>query len=222
MEQNKTGKYIKYAIGEIILVVIGILIALQINNWNQNRVDRITEKKLLNSINSDFLQNKKEFEKTKSLHEIHLSCLERIVALLPLNGNEILADSIAYYERLKTNHTFNPSSSTVDAIVNSNSIDLLQNDALKQFLVSWKSVLLDYQEEEESYYNFLQENYYPFLIQSADFMDFNPLEIYSTKEYQNYAHFRRGYVRGIIKAIKEEPIENHINEIIRLTKPKYD
>ena len=35
MEKNKTGKYFKYAIGEIILVVIGILIALQINNWNE-------------------------------------------------------------------------------------------------------------------------------------------------------------------------------------------
>ncbi len=37
METGKTGKYFKYAIGEIILVVIGILIALQINNWNENR-----------------------------------------------------------------------------------------------------------------------------------------------------------------------------------------
>jgi hypothetical protein len=37
MSGNKTGKYIKYALGEIILVVIGILIALQINNWNENR-----------------------------------------------------------------------------------------------------------------------------------------------------------------------------------------
>ncbi len=38
MNQNKTTKYFKYAIGEIILVVIGILIALQINNWNENRL----------------------------------------------------------------------------------------------------------------------------------------------------------------------------------------
>jgi hypothetical protein len=38
METGKTGKYFKYAIGEIILVVIGILIALQINNWNENRL----------------------------------------------------------------------------------------------------------------------------------------------------------------------------------------
>ena len=35
MEKNKTGKYLKYAIGEIVLVVIGILIALSINNWNE-------------------------------------------------------------------------------------------------------------------------------------------------------------------------------------------
>ena len=43
MDKNKTGKYLKYAIGEIVLVVIGILIALQINNANENR--KITETK---------------------------------------------------------------------------------------------------------------------------------------------------------------------------------
>ncbi len=40
MEKNKTGKYLKYAIGEIILVVIGILIALSINNWNNDKVSQ--------------------------------------------------------------------------------------------------------------------------------------------------------------------------------------
>jgi hypothetical protein len=40
MEKNKTGKYLKYAIGEILLVVIGILFALQINNWNNNKNEK--------------------------------------------------------------------------------------------------------------------------------------------------------------------------------------
>ena len=43
MSKNKTSKYLKYAIGEILLVVIGILIALQINNWNQNRISKLEE-----------------------------------------------------------------------------------------------------------------------------------------------------------------------------------
>lgn len=60
LKEGRTAKYLKYAIGEIILVVIGILIALQINNWNENRKDRIIEHQLLvdikKSLNAD-IQN---------------------------------------------------------------------------------------------------------------------------------------------------------------------
>ncbi|WP_197057008.1 DUF6090 family protein [Cellulophaga sp. Hel_I_12] len=51
--ENKISKYFKYAIGEIVLVVIGILIALQINNWNENRKSRTTETYVLNEILSN-------------------------------------------------------------------------------------------------------------------------------------------------------------------------
>ena len=50
MEQNKTGKYLKYAIGEVVLVVIGILIALSINNWNENRVRKANVHLYLNNL----------------------------------------------------------------------------------------------------------------------------------------------------------------------------
>ena len=49
--ENKTSKYFKYAIGEIVLVVIGILIALQINNWNDARNNRKYEQEILSLIN---------------------------------------------------------------------------------------------------------------------------------------------------------------------------
>ena len=51
--ENKTGKYFKYAIGEIILVVIGILIALQINNWNEGRKNDEKETILIKNIVDD-------------------------------------------------------------------------------------------------------------------------------------------------------------------------
>lgn len=62
MSENKTSKYFKYAIGEIILVVIGILIALQINNWNEDRKNRSKEAKILRSLQSNLRTDIKNIE----------------------------------------------------------------------------------------------------------------------------------------------------------------
>jgi len=60
LSEGKTEKYLKYAIGEIILVVIGILVALQINTWNEEKKERLQEQKYLIEIKanleSDLLQ----------------------------------------------------------------------------------------------------------------------------------------------------------------------
>ena len=53
MEKNKTGKYLKYAIGEIVLVVIGILVALSINNWNTSIINNDLEKFYIQGIIND-------------------------------------------------------------------------------------------------------------------------------------------------------------------------
>ena len=57
MEKNKTGKYFKYAIGEIVLVVIGILIALQINNWNENNITTKKTLTYLGTLNTEIESN---------------------------------------------------------------------------------------------------------------------------------------------------------------------
>jgi hypothetical protein len=62
MEKNKTGKYIKYAIGEIVLVVIGILIALQINNWNEMRKLQNTMKSVYSIIKTDLQSDIKNID----------------------------------------------------------------------------------------------------------------------------------------------------------------
>ncbi len=57
IKNNRFGKYLLYAIGEIILVVIGILIALQVNNWNQNRQLQIEEKGYLKDIKANLQED---------------------------------------------------------------------------------------------------------------------------------------------------------------------
>ena len=67
--EGKTGKYLKYAIGEILLVVVGILIALQINNWNEDRKERKQEKDLLAQLESEFQNNLEQLEDKIALRE---------------------------------------------------------------------------------------------------------------------------------------------------------
>jgi len=55
MEQNKTGKYLKYAIGEIFLVLIGILLALAISDWNNDRADKQSEIRTLTELKKGIL-----------------------------------------------------------------------------------------------------------------------------------------------------------------------
>ena len=76
MEKNKTGKYFKYAIGEIVLVVIGILIALQINNWNEERKANISENKALLALKNEFDKNIATYNRTR-FYFTFLSCGKR-------------------------------------------------------------------------------------------------------------------------------------------------
>lgn len=61
LSEGKTGKYLKYAVGEIVLVVIGILIALQINNWNEHRKAKTQEKNLVLNLTEDLVSDKERF-----------------------------------------------------------------------------------------------------------------------------------------------------------------
>ncbi|MEH6536964.1 MAG: DUF6090 family protein [Psychroserpens sp.] len=79
MEQNKTGKYFKYAIGEIILVVIGILIALQINNWSEGIKNGNTEQEFYKEILSDL---EKDNIKLEGLTEFYNNRIEHAGWLL--------------------------------------------------------------------------------------------------------------------------------------------
>ncbi len=75
MEKNKTGKYLKYAIGEIVLVVIGILIALSINNWNQEGKAHKFENKLLTELRQTIIYDYSSIERILEGNQVSkISC----------------------------------------------------------------------------------------------------------------------------------------------------
>jgi hypothetical protein len=77
--ENKVIAYLRYAIGEIILVVIGILIALQINNWNENRKRQKQEIQIYTELKSDLLQTKKEILNTINKHKKIIKSTQNLI-----------------------------------------------------------------------------------------------------------------------------------------------
>lgn len=105
IEKKETGKYLKYAIGEIILVVIGILIALQINNWNQSRKAESLElalyKTILDNVNDEYLNIDWHINHMKNYQNTHYKIYNESRGKVQPNSN-------IYYNSLQWVHPFNP------------------------------------------------------------------------------------------------------------------
>ena len=132
MEKNKTGKYLKYAIGEIVLVVIGILIALQINNWNENRKDRIKEVANLKSLQSEMMTS---LEELKIDQERNLNYYESTVNVYEYIFTEaVLVDSMYkdFYKCVQFDYFF-PKTSTYETLKSGN-LEIIKSDLLRKLI----------------------------------------------------------------------------------------
>jgi len=136
MEKNKTGKYLKYAIGEIILVVIGILIALSINNWNESRKQSISEKEFITSVKNDLKQDKAFIQLIVELIKPRIEAYKAINGDLPnlYYNNRNSLDSI-FQNYFKSQRTFYPISGSYESAVSGNQITVFRNKELIQKII---------------------------------------------------------------------------------------
>jgi len=160
MEKGKTGKYFKYAIGEILLVVIGILIALQINNWNERKKERAQEQELLTQLQSEFTSNLEQLDQKNDLRNQMISASLKLLHYID-NPESRNTDSIIKYLAITCiSPTFDP---IVNDINSSGRIQLLKNTSLKEKLARWTSEVIQVTEEEQVWIVNRNYNYLPLL-----------------------------------------------------------
>lgn len=137
MSENKSGKYLKYAVGEIILVVIGILIALQINNWNENRKQNIKERfileRLLIDLNSDMDLVTYQIEKAKLFNKQMMLCIDVILDKKQIALNQFVEN----LSPLLTILAFDQNRTTFDNIVSTGQIEFLQNQSVTDSIITY-------------------------------------------------------------------------------------
>tara|TARA_R110002124_G_scaffold279503_1_gene452109 strand:- start:76 stop:819 length:744 start_codon:yes stop_codon:yes gene_type:complete len=128
MEKNKTGKYFKYAIGEIILVVIGILIALQINNWNENRKANTLEKNYYCLLLDDLNQDKQQVEVLKTLVKERIDYSNQMISVIQQNQSDAteFGKNLRYAIRLGTK-SFQPNDATYQDIKSSGNLSIIKD-----------------------------------------------------------------------------------------------
>ncbi|MTE25788.1 DUF6090 family protein [Winogradskyella ouciana] len=177
--ENKTGKYFKYAIGEIILVVIGILIALQINNWNEKRKLKSEEHLLLFNLSESFERKLAELEnknigRGESIESI-LQLLEIISSkdktLTEEKMNKFRGDLFMWY-------AVNEEFSVIEMLYSSGKINTVSNDLLKSKLIEWPDKMEEMLEEQR-------------VLQSLVVGELNPL----LRKYISTLNFRNHLIR---------------------------
>ena len=130
LSENKFSKYLIYAIGEIILVVIGILIALQINNWNIESVERNEERKILNEIlinlDKDLQTINTTIEFNKRLSKHSQLVYEHLKKKTPIT------DSLKYhYSKLYGHGSFQPITVAFENL-KSRGVNIIKNEGLRK------------------------------------------------------------------------------------------
>ena len=216
LEKNKTGKYLLYAIGEIILVVLGILIALQINNWNESNKISKEEHGLLVNLKRDFTSNMKLINSGLDDYNIDLAYQEAAIRYtgpnvrIPTNA---AIDSVSYINYTivelvygSINPTFNP-----------NRIELLVNENLRGKIADFMVALTKYKEGENvskelalelrrihQNYIWLMENN-NWSIGVNDEQSLNPASDYTgwfrDRKHQNVAADRTGAIKYCINQL---------------------
>ena len=151
MQKGDTGKYFKYAIGEILLVVIGILIALQINNWNETRKERIKEVHYLENIKSDLFLNISEIDSYIETRNGQIASAQWILEHYegkPLTDlNRFNRESINIYTWKK----FFQSDNTFQELRNSGNLAIISNDSIKDGLLDLDNMYMKLKYEEEHF-----------------------------------------------------------------------
>ena len=148
-------KYLLYATGEILLVVVGILIALQVNNWNEERANDKKAHDLAKALIVEFQTNQEQLEQLFEIHRDTDRASKKLLNMRNESHSEVEDDSLL--DLLWPTYmmwTFDPVNGALRSGISSGDINLLESDSLKAKLFQWEDLVSDLDEEETRMINY--------------------------------------------------------------------
>ena len=200
MEKNKTGKYFKYAIGEIVLVVIGILIALQINNANETKKNHIRELKYLTNIKEEIKEDlltlemgwfKNYSKKIKALENTREFIMGNYK---PIDNVKFIND--VGYGAIYSRANFTATSIIYKELISTGNLDLILDDDIR-------SQIIDYYETQEFIINYANSIRSEYATYSNSIKPYNP-------KFPNEVNILE--IPRILKMIRTEEFHSLLNQ----------
>jgi hypothetical protein len=162
LSQNKISRYFLYAIGEIILVVIGILIALQINTWNQDRINNKEEERILKAISAELKLSKFLFTMGADVQDDVMSSAKSLLGRM--QNREVDREAIEKELSALTGRWLSGTPTSIyDALIGSGELKIISSEELRNELASLKSDQEFLRLFEEIQVRFVDEKLNPFL-----------------------------------------------------------
>ncbi len=224
IDRNRIMRYFLYALGEIVLVVLGILIALHFNSQKELQKNRLKESAYLAELYKESSENLIQLERNKKAYEESLNATNIFLRHYNKFDQATSRDSSMMYAPLIFRGiSFNPSTGVVESLISTGAIQQIQNDSLRYLVVTWKDILKDFSEQEENSRSLWINRVEPYLIKHGDFL--NPaseknLALFQDPVFLNMVSRRQFYVSSILHALREEPIERNLREMVRLSSPE--
>jgi hypothetical protein len=149
---NKISKYLLYALGEILLVVIGILIALQVNTYNNNKIVKSQEEALLIALQSEFLNNFSELEALIDVNASNIASAKEMAQSIDPNGNMLTSKEMANHWNgtFRRDINYRPSVGVIKECINSGRLYILSSIELREKLVAWEVSLEETKLQEKA------------------------------------------------------------------------
>ncbi|MUP46456.1 hypothetical protein E0K83_11980 [Gramella sp. BOM4] len=172
LKENRFKRYMLYAIGEIILVVIGILIALQINNWNEIQKLRAQEKLILAGIQDEFISNLKILDSTMHLNELNIKKSLELGEYLGPSTDSLDQKTFSnlMVGAFKEESRYLPILGLVNELTNSGKLSLLSDTELRKAISSWSSDL-DRVANQEDYVVERRDISHSYFLNTGNFRD---------------------------------------------------
>ena len=172
LEGGRTSKYLLYAIGEIALVVIGILIAIGLNNWRQEKQNDREVSLMLHNLKAEFLYNQSDLEAKLELVQNSVVSTKHLLSMMntKIKVDPELVDSLL--SRSFVYGSFNPRKGATDVLINSGKLNLVKSNQLRTLIASWKGMVEDAAGMEKPLEQVELNQFYPYLQRHASITSF--------------------------------------------------